>query len=141
MEENLIEVKTKKQNNMANVKADLRIQFDNKETELIKELVVRTATIETIMAHDSEHFPLDVLLDWSSLVSELFSVYGSDISQRKSASWNKLNHIFSRLNAYHVNVFSNMEDQEHIIKNQMNCMYSEIQSIRRYFTVAHAELF
>lgn len=127
---------TLKINIMVKAVKDLRISLSNHETEQFKEMVIILSQVETLMAKELDLIPLDVLLDFSGLVSQSFSIYGEAIGPKKSVSWLKLNRLFQRLIDYHIDAKEVLMDKEHLIQNRLSLVCSFIQSVRESLTLA-----
>lgn len=127
---------TKNYHTMVQAKKDLRVSLSQHETEQFKQMVINLGQVETLMAREPDLIPLDVLLDFSGLVSQSFSIYGDAIGVQKSVSWNKLNRLFQRLLDYYFDAKEVIGDNENGILSKLSQVASNIQTVREHLTLA-----
>lgn len=120
---------------MITTKKDLSVLIYGQAKEEFKELIIKAATVETMLASEPDLIPLDAFLDFTGTVAALFDIYSTNINHNRATSYNKIKFVFTALKTFRENTAKNLSYQRPDIINAMNQTYSVALSIFNKITV------
>lgn len=120
---------------MITTKKDLSVLIYGQAKEEFKELIIKAATVETMLASEPDLIPLDAFLDFAGTVAALFDIYSTNINHNQGTSFNKIKFVFTALKTFRENIAKNLSYKRPEIVDAMNQTFAVAVSILHEITV------
>lgn len=94
-----------------------------------KSLVINVSVIESYLVLINESIPLDVLLNFQVLESNLYFILSNHVLVCRAISWNRLKELFEQFEGYRRDLLRNLGYTDETLVKQLSEAHEEIEKI------------